>query len=115
MLQWTEWQLQKFQILFEKYAKKKKDHRNNEYKLYIKEKSLMNITRELGPEISSEQIKELIYQYDSNCQGYLDFEDFCVFIGDYLMTLNETRQNAINYYDQMVKKQIQKLQMMKNL
>jgi len=44
MSQWTEWQLQKFQVLFEKYAKKKKDRFNNEYKHYIREKSLMDIT-----------------------------------------------------------------------
>jgi len=44
MSQWTEWQLQKFQILFEKYAKKKKDRDNNEYKRFIMEKSLIDIT-----------------------------------------------------------------------
>ncbi|ORX35831.1 hypothetical protein BCR36DRAFT_313986, partial [Piromyces finnis] len=56
----------------------------------------------LGPAVTPKQIKELIYQYDSNCQGYLDFEDFCTFIGDYILTLDEARQKAINYYDQMV-------------
>jgi len=104
MSQWTEWQLQKFQILFEKYAKRKKDHTNNEFKLYIKERSLSEITKKLGPSISDKQIKELIYQYDTNCQGYLDFEDFCVFIGDYLLTLNEARQKAKDYYEEMTRK-----------
>ncbi|ORY66769.1 hypothetical protein LY90DRAFT_667933 [Neocallimastix californiae] len=45
-----------------------------------------------------------MYQYDSSCQGSLDFEDFCVFIGDYLLTLNEARQKAIDYYEKMMKK-----------
>ncbi|KAJ1515630.1 hypothetical protein HMI54_009164 [Coelomomyces lativittatus] len=51
-----------------------------------------------GPSLSSETIRSIILRYDTNCCGTLDFEDFLIFLGDYALTIERKRRDALRIY-----------------
>lgn len=84
MSHYSTYQVSHYKKLFNKYA----SHESGMLAL----PDLYLLMVQFGMEICIERLKSLVYLYDSNRLGLLDFDDFLIFLGDYEACRNEERE-----------------------